>query len=349
MTLLVVASPCALVLSVPSSVLSAIACGARRGVLFRGGAAVETLAGVNVVAFDKTGTLTSGELTLESLECLRGDEARCKQVAYTLSRLSEHPLSRAIQKLGRQWRVNAAEVTQFETLPGQGLRADIGGRIFLLGNSQLAGIAPRSSPSRLRIPLGLRSGWRARTCSAGWASATRFDRKPRESCGTSPRWVANRDVDGRPRGSRQIARGVQIGEIRAGLMPEQKVAAIQALKEDGACKVAMVGDGVNDAPCLAAADVGVAMGARGSDAALEQAEVGPHERPPREFSARPGAEPSLAPDHPSEHRHSSGNGRRDDVRGFFFRFPWPSALLAHEGSTVLVVLNSLRLPFVGAG
>ena len=273
MTLLVVASPCALVLSVPSSVLSAIACGARRGVLFRGGAAVETLAGVNVVAFDKTGTLTSGELTLESLECLRGDEARCKQVAYTLSRLSEHPLSRAIQKLGRQWRVNAAEVTQFETLPGQGLRADIGGRIFLLGNSQLAGIAPRSSPSRLRIPLGLRSGWRARTCSAGWASATRFDRKPRESCGTSPRWVANRDVDGRPRGSRQIARGVQIGEIRAGLMPEQKVAAIQALKEDGACKVAMVGDGVNDAPCLAAADVGVAMGARGSDAALEQTEV----------------------------------------------------------------------------
>jgi Zn2+/Cd2+-exporting ATPase len=88
MTLLVVASPCALVLSVPSSVLSAIACGARRGVLFRGGAAVETRAGVNVVAFDKTGTLTSGELTLESLECLRGDEARCKQVAYTLSRLS---------------------------------------------------------------------------------------------------------------------------------------------------------------------------------------------------------------------------------------------------------------------
>ena len=111
--------------------------------------------------------------------------------------------SRAIQKLGRQWRVNPAEVTQFETLPGQGLRANIGGRIFLLGNSQLAGIAPRSSPSRLRIPLGLRSGWRARTCSAGWASATRFDRKPRESCGTSPRWVANRDVDGRPRGSRR--------------------------------------------------------------------------------------------------------------------------------------------------
>ena len=140
MTLLVVASPCArLVLSVPSSVLSAIACGARRGVLFRGGAAVETLAGVNVVAFDKTGTLTSGELTLESLECLRGDEARCKQVAYTLSRLSEHPLSRAIQKLGRQWRVNAAEVTQFETLPGQGLRADIGGRIFLLRKQPIGG------------------------------------------------------------------------------------------------------------------------------------------------------------------------------------------------------------------
>jgi cation transport ATPase len=92
-------------------------------------------------------------LTLESLECLRGDEARCKQVAYTLSRLSEHPLSRAIQKLGRQWRVNAAEVTQFETLPGQGLRANIGGRIFLLGNGQLAGIAPRSSPSTNSLGL----------------------------------------------------------------------------------------------------------------------------------------------------------------------------------------------------
>jgi Cd2+/Zn2+-exporting ATPase len=104
MSLLVVASPCALVLSVPSSILSAIASGARRGILFRGGAAVETLADVKVVALDKTGTLTSGELTLESLECLRGEEQRLKQI------VSTSPASRNIRFPARyeRWRTSGA-------------------------------------------------------------------------------------------------------------------------------------------------------------------------------------------------------------------------------------------------
>lgn len=141
MTLLVVASPCALVLSVPSSILSAIASGARRGVLFRGGAAVETLASINVVALDKTGTLATGELTLESLECLRGDENRLKHIAGSLARLSQHPLSRAIRKMSRQWGAEVtADVREFETLNGQGLRARIDGKEYVLGNRHLVGM-----------------------------------------------------------------------------------------------------------------------------------------------------------------------------------------------------------------
>lgn len=221
--------------------------------------------------------------------------------------------SRAIQKLGRQWRVNPAEVTQFETLPGQGLRANIGGRIFLLGNGQLAGIAPRSSPSTNSLGLEVWVAGEDLLCRMGFRDALRpeAERILRNLAEMGLRTVML--TGDRAEVAEQIARGVQIGEIRAGLMPEQKVAAIRRSRKMAPVRwpgwgrrerCAMPGGG----RCRR----GHGCPRRGCGPRAGRS--GPHERPPREFSARPGAEPSLAPDHLSEHRHSSGNGCRDDVR-----------------------------------
>src|SRR4029077_19650108 len=231
------------------SILSTIACGARRGVLFRGGAAVETLASISVVALDKTGTLTTGELALESLECLRGDEHRFKHIAYSLSRLSQHPLSRAIRKMSRQWGVEAADVKEFETLHGQGLCARIDGKQYLLGNRQLVGMC--SLPPDGASSLGAEV-WVAGEDLLGrmvFRDMVRPEsRRTLRDLGRMGLRTVMLTGD-RREVAEQIAQGVGIEEIRAGLMPEQKVAAIQELKEHGARKVAMVGDGVNDAPC----------------------------------------------------------------------------------------------------
>src|SRR6267378_4289537 len=134
MTLLVVASPCALVLSIPSAVLAAIAWGARHGILFRGGAAVEKLAGIDTVALDKTGTLTTGELRVEKVESFPpGKEAEVALLAYSLERLSTHPLARAITRYGKQQGLRPIELEKFESVTGQGLRGRRDGQECLLG------------------------------------------------------------------------------------------------------------------------------------------------------------------------------------------------------------------------
>jgi Zn2+/Cd2+-exporting ATPase len=289
MTLLVVASPCALVLSVPSSILSAIACGARRGVLFRGGAAVETLASVNVVALDKTGTLTTGELALESLECLRGDEHHLKHIAYSLSRLSQHPLSRAIRKMSRQWGVGATDVKEFETLHGKGLRAQIDGKEYLLGNRQLVGMDSLLPDGASPLGVEVWVGGEDLLGRMVFRDMVRPEsRKTLQDLGSMGLRSVMLTGD-RREVAEQIAQGVGIGEIRASLLPEQKVAAIQELKEHGTRKVAMVGDGVNDAPCIAAADVGVANGRPRLGRRPRAGRSGLNERPPREFRPRPNA------------------------------------------------------------
>ncbi|MGA7393560.1 MAG: cation-translocating P-type ATPase [Terrimicrobiaceae bacterium] len=349
MTLLVVASPCALVLSVPSSILSAIACGARRGVLFRGGAAVETLAGVNVVALDKTGTLTTGELALESLDCLRGEKRRFKQIASSLARLSQHPLSRAIRKLSRQWGVDAADAAGFETLHGQGLRARIDGKEYLLGSRKLAGIGPQTLDEAGSLGMEV---WVAGPDVLGRMVFRDTVRPESRKTLQNLSGMGLRTVmltGDRREAAEKIAQGVGIGEIRAGLLPEQKVAAIQELKERGARKVAMIGDGVNDAPCIAAADVGVAMGARGSDAALEQAEVVlMNDRLENFLLART---LSLRSRRIIYQNIGIALGAVIVMMSAAFLLPIPLALgvAVHEGSTVIVVLNSLRLLLVRAG
>lgn len=348
MTLLVVASPCALVLSVPSAILSAIASGARRGILYRGGAAIETLADVKVVALDKTGTLTSGNLTLAEIQVFEGSEEHFRRAAHSLARLSEHPLSRAIRKIAASWGTAAMQVADFETILGKGVSAKIDGETFVMGSRKLALSLGRFSGKELPEAASTAGAvvWVAGDGTLGRMVFT--DEVRSESAVTlaalHEQGVRTVMLTGDHRDAAElIGRKVGIGEILAELSPDRKVEAVENLKEGGAVRVAMIGDGVNDAPCIAAADVGVAMGARGSDAALEQAEIVlMNDRIENFLLAR-----TLS-------LRSKAIIRQNIVvalgtvivmvsAAFLFPVPLTLGVAAHEGSTLLVVLNSLRL------
>jgi Cd2+/Zn2+-exporting ATPase len=352
MTLLVVASPCALVLSIPSAVLAAIAWSARHGILFRGGAAVEKLAAIDTVALDKTGTLTTGELRVEKVESFPpGRDQEVAQLAYSLEKLSTHPLARAVTRYGKQAGITPTELPGFESVTGQGLRAQWNGRPLLLG----------------------RRDWLAQGDGAKTVSQV-----PATSAGFSEIWLAGDSLLGRvilrddirPQarrvleelraeglssivltGDRQatadhLREELHLDDIRAELKPEEKLEAIRDLTAQGK-RVAMVGDGVNDAPSLAAAHIGVAMGARGSDAALEQADVVlMHDR----------LENFLAAFRLSQRARriirqnliiSLGTVAVLVSFAMFGKIPLTLGVVGHEGSTVVVVMNSLRL-LIGA-
>ncbi|MES2696210.1 MAG: heavy metal translocating P-type ATPase [Verrucomicrobiota bacterium] len=349
MTLLVVASPCALVLSIPSAILAAIAWGARHGVLFRGGAAIEKLAEVRVVALDKTGTLTTGELAVVGSESYPpGREREVLQLAYSLEAKSHHPIARAIVRHARAAGIEEVVVEEFQSLTGQGLRGKVGGATLMLGRRELLESGPL----------------------AEWAT-----KLPAAAAELSEVWVLGRGVVGRillkdqiraeSRGvlaelkraglrtvmltgdrrhtAEAVAKELGLDEVRAGLSPEDKVAAVVALRAFG--KVAMVGDGVNDAPSLAAADVSVAMGARGSDAALEQAEVVlMHDRIESFLSAQQLSRRARAVIRQNL-AISLGVVVIMVVATAFGAVPLALGVAAHEGSTLVVCLNSLRLLF----
>ncbi len=348
MTLLVVASPCALVLSVPSAILSAIAAGARRGILFRGGAPIENLALVDVVALDKTGTLTSGQLTLAGIEMVRGSEGQLLEVAHALARHSAHPLSRAIRRLALQRGVADHGAQSHETVPGGGVRAGIGGEQCVLGSRTFV-----ESETGLALPAEARAADAAEVWVAGNGAVGclrfRDEVRPqsRELLGRlHARGIRTVMLTGdRPGPAEAMGRAAGLDEIRSGLLPADKVAAVEELKDGGRRRVAMIGDGVNDAPCLAAADIGVAMGARGSDAALEQAEVVLMNDRLENFL--------LALDLSTAARRvirqnmaiSLGTVAIMVLATFIMPVPLALGVAAHEGSTVVVVLNSLRLLF----
>ena len=346
MTLLVVASPCALVLSVPSGILAAIAAGARRGVLFRGGAPIENLALIDVVALDKTGTLTSGQLALAGLEMVRGDETALLTAAHALARHSAHPLSRAIRRVALQRGIPDVEVERHETLPGRGVRGWIGGQPFVLGSRTFV-----AGEGKIALPETPRASDAAEVWVAGHdtVGCLRFfdEVRPQSSALLAQlraRGIRTVMLTGDREGpAMAMGRAAGVEEVRAGLLPEDKVAAIEELKDGGKRRVAMIGDGVNDAPCLAAADIGVAMGARGSDAALEQAEVILMNDRLENFMLAL----NLSTDARRVIRQNMvvalGTVSLMVVATFFYPVPLALGVAAHEGSTVLVVLNSLRL------
>ena len=351
MTLLVVMSPCALVLSVPSAILSAIAFGARHGVLFRGGAAIENLAAVNVVAMDKTGTLTEGRLQAAAIEPLQGTEDDILLVAANLARLSNHPHSRALARLADQRHVPREEPTGLQNVPGAGLRAQWRGQPAALGARELVlelqPGAPLPPP-----PEGASEVW----VVAGGVLGRIVLRDQIRA--TARQLVGQLEAEGlrvvmltgdRTGAASELAAQAGVKDVRSQLRPEDKVAAIEQLKAGGA-KVAMIGDGVNDAPCLAAADVSVAMGARGSDAAIEQAEVVlMNDKLENFLLARALSVRARRVIRQNMALSLSVIVGMSCVTLLSVALPLAVGVLAHEGSTVIVVLNSLRLLFAGPG
>ncbi len=352
MTLLVVASPCALVLSIPSAVLAAIAWGACHGILFRGGAAVEKLAGVNVVALDKTGTLTTGELRVEKVESFPpAREREIAQLAYSLEKLSTHPLARAITRHGKQQQLEPVTFEKFESITGQGLRAWRDGVECRLGRRDWFAQG-RHADVLAQVPVtdaGFSEVWIDAGDLLGRV-LLRDDIRPQSaSVVDALRREGLRSVvltGDRTAAAEHLRDRLKLDDVRAELKPDQKVAAIRELSGQGK-NVAMVGDGVNDAPSLAAAYIGVAMGARGSDAALEQADVVlMHDR----------LENFLAAFRLSQRARliirqnlvvSLGTVVVLVAFALAGRIPLTIGVIGHEGSTVVVVMNSLRLLFGG--
>ena len=351
MTLLVVSSPCALVLSIPSAVLAAIAFGARHGILFRGGAAVEKLAAVNTVCLDKTGTLTTGELRVETVESFPpGRENEIAQLAYSLEKLSTHPLARAVTRHGKQHGLVALDFKQFESVAGQGLKAKYHGRDVFLGKGEWVQLqVGRGNFPDSHTVLGASEVWLSSDDLLG-RMILRDDIRPQAA--TVIEELRHEGLQSIVlTGDRQAAAGhlrdaLKLDDVRAELKPEGKVEAVRELSRHGRC-VAMVGDGVNDAPSLAAAHIGVAMGARGSDAALEQADVVlMHDRLENFLAA-----------------YRLSHRARSVIRQNLFislgtvvvlvtlamlgKIPLTIGVVGHEGSTVVVVMNSLRLLFGG--
>ena len=280
LALLIVACPCALVISVPVSVVSAIGGAAKRGVLIKSGQALEDLGRVNAVALDKTGTLTEGRPRLASITPVEAEEAEALRLMAAVERQSEHPLAAAIVSGARERGVEIPAAQDFVALPGRGALATVDGRPLWAGGPRLAAEHGATAPAALveaeeRGETGVLLGEGARILAVfGLADQPRPEaadavRGLRELAAVGHVVMLTGDSE---RVARAVAGRVGIDEWRAGLLPEDKLIAIRDLQgRHGA--TAMVGDGVNDAPALAGATVGVAMGAAGSDVALESADI----------------------------------------------------------------------------
>ena len=283
LVLLVISCPCALVISTPVSVVSAIAAAARKGVLIRGGAHLERAAAIRCVAFDKTGTLTKGTPKVVEVIPLNGADTReILEIAAGLEARSEHPIGRAVLARAVEYGIAWQECSQFRSIPGRGAEALIGGEPALIGNHRMI-------EERALCTAEVHSRLDAVAASGRTAVLVARNRRPIGiiALADQPRISARDAIDMLRRlgvkpivmltgDNRQaagaLADALGVDEMHAELLPEDKVEAIHDLRRRYGT-VAMVGDGVNDAPALAAADVGIAMGAAGSDAALETADI----------------------------------------------------------------------------
>jgi heavy metal translocating P-type ATPase len=353
MTFMIVASPCAVVLATMPPLLSAIANAGRHGVLVRSAVVMERLGTATVVALDKTGTLTHGTPTLVAVRPLPGgpcgkDDLLALAAAAEVP--SEHPLGRAVVAAARDRGLELLSVGDFRARVGRGVTATVAGRSVTVGSPDSA--TPSGDPAVTAMvegeqaqghtavvvsvdgrPVGLLALADAvRPESAATVAALRdtTEREPVLLTGDNPRAAAT------------LAGHVGVTDVRAGLLPEDKVAAVQALQREGR-RVLLVGDGVNDAPALAAADVGVAMGGIGSDLALSSADA----VIVRDDLATLPAVVRLS-------RHA----RRLVAQNLAFAavvitglvlwdligtLPLPLGVAGHEGSTIVVALNGLRL------
>jgi Cd2+/Zn2+-exporting ATPase len=355
MTLLTVASPCALVIGVPAALLSAIAGAARQGVLFKGGAHLEDLARIKVVALDKTGTITYGKPDVGDVLPQPGiAEMELLRVVARAEQASEHPIARAVRAYAERQGVLIQEAEQFEAISGMGVRAVWDGATTLVGAPRLMERFGLAVPPELVAELdrlahaGRGAGLLANRDGRWLGIVTVMDReRPGMAAKLAELRAAGVEHIVMLTGDHHVvanavAARVGIDEVHAELLPEQKLSLIGDLQRRYG-PTAMVGDGINDAPALAAADIGIAMGAAGTDVAMETAGI---------VLMRDdlGAIASAV--------RISKRARRIVWQNITFALavivvmavstlvtgvPLPLGVVSHEGSTVIVVMNGLRL------
>jgi Cd2+/Zn2+-exporting ATPase len=355
LVLLVIACPCALVISTPVTIVSALTNAARQGILIKGGRHLEALSSARTVAFDKTGTMTEGRPRVTDLVPLNTmSEHDLLRLMAAIEHHSEHHLAGAVLEEATRRDVHFRDlpISDFEALPGRGVRANIHGTSFFFGNHQLCEEEGFCSPAVERtLATLLQEGKTAvvlgRKGGALGIVAMRDDvrRNARDALAGLRRLGVSRTVmlsGDHPSVAEQIAREVGITEWYADLLPQEKVQVVQNLRARHNSVVA-VGDGINDAPALASSSVGIAMGGVGSDAALESADV-----------VLMGDDLSRLPHLVAMSRRAMAIIRQNVLLALSLKVLflilsllgaaslW-MAILADDGAALLVVLNGLRM------
>jgi Cd2+/Zn2+-exporting ATPase len=282
LVMLVIACPCALVISTPVTIVSGLAAAARRGILIKGGAYLEQGRKLKWLALDKTGTITHGKPVQTDCEpCAEVDLARCRSIAASLAGRSDHPVSQAIAAAAREQAIASVEVDGFEAILGRGVRGVIDGATYWLGNHRLVEELERCSAAlEARLDTLERQGKTvvmlldAERVLALFAVADTVKESSRAAIAELHRLgVQTAMLTGdNAHTAEAIAKQVGINQARGNQLPEDKLKAIETLAANDTT-VGMVGDGINDAPALARADIGFAMGAMGTDTAIETADV----------------------------------------------------------------------------
>lgn len=359
MILLVVSSPCAAVISIPASILSAIARAASDGILFKGGTYLEDLAGVQVMAFDKTGTLTTGRPRVTDILPTNGAPSEeLLRIAASAERFSGHPLAEAVVEAASSKGLTLIPTSSLQSIGGRGVRAELEGKTVLVGNERLyeeegISLSPRvhqivaTLEEEGKTTMIVREGDASDSDGAlgviGLADTLRpgvhraLEGLKRNGIHRTVMLTGDNE-----RAARSVAATLGIEEVRADLLPEEKVEVVQDLIRTHG-KVAMVGDGVNDAPALAVSTVGLVMGAAGSDVALETADI-----------VLMGDDLRKIPHALSLSRHSLRILKQNLLFSFLVMaslvvltltggLSLPLGVVGHEGSTLLVVANGLRL------
>lgn len=355
MAVLVAASPCALAIATPSAVLSGVARAARGGVLIKGGAPLENLGSLKAIAFDKTGTLTEGRPRITDIVPLGStDESELLATAVAVEALSDHPLAQAIVRDGSARLAGRAlpHAADLRSLTGRGVTATVDGETVWIGKSEMFGkdAIPALGQEAQDAIASLRENGRTtmlvRKGDRDLGAIGLLD-TPREAAKSALLRLRELGITrmimisgDHQKVAEAIAKDVGIDEAWGDLMPEDKVFAIKKLA--GEDRVAMVGDGVNDAPAMASATVGIAMGAAGSDVALETADV-----------ALMADDLAHLPFAVGLSRHTRGVIRQNVfvslgvvgllVPATIMGLGIGPAVAVHEGSTIIVVVNALRL------
>ena len=356
MTWLVVASPCALVISTPASILSAIANGARNGILFKGGVHLEKTATLKVLAFDKTGTLTSGKPTLTGVHTFSGmQENDLLRLVAALEVRSEHPLAKAIVDAAHARTLSLPPSMEFRAIPGQGVEGVVESHHLWIGNERMFIERDAEIPADILGQAGTMQDEGQTAMFVYEAKSQKFlgligvADTLREDAVDMIRALKASGIEhvvmltgDNAKVAAKIAARAGVDEFHADLLPQDKVTVLKELQRKYG-PTAMVGDGVNDAPSLATADIGIAMGGAGTDVAIETADM------------------VLMSDDLRKIPFSIGLARQARkvvwqnltfslsvivllVAGAFgAELALPLGVVGHEGSTVLVVLNGLRL------